>query len=94
MPLIEDVGINKNLNIICAYLCWGQWVAQQAIFCSFDFRQVGGKVNMQEAHCNEYHTNNLLFIAKQLEVLKVIHDKIDHNEKTSPCHCALNQAYG
>jgi hypothetical protein len=42
-------------------------------------------VNMQEAHRNDYNTNKVLSISRPLEVLTVIHNKIDHVKTTSPC---------
>ena len=42
-------------------------------------------VNMQEAHRNDYYTNRALSISKPLEVLTVIHDKMDHAKTASPC---------
>ena len=41
-------------------------------------------VNMQEAHRNDYYTNRVLSISRSLEVLTVIHDKMDHAKTTSP----------
>jgi hypothetical protein len=40
---------------------------------------------MQEAHRNDYYTNRALSISKSLEVLTVIHDKMDHAKTASPC---------
>jgi hypothetical protein len=42
-------------------------------------------VNMQEAHRNDYYTNRALSISRPLEVLTVIHDKMDHAKTASPC---------
>ena len=42
-------------------------------------------VNMQEAHRNDYYTNRALSIARPLDVLTVIHDKMDHAKTASPC---------
>ena len=42
-------------------------------------------VNMQEAHRHDYYTNRALSISLPLEVLTVIHDKMDHAKTTSPC---------
>src|SRR5450631_355085 len=42
-------------------------------------------VNMQEAHRNDYYTNRALSISRPLEVLTIIHDKMDHAKTTSPC---------
>ena len=41
-------------------------------------------VNMQEAHRNDYYTNRALSISKPLEVLTVIHDKMNHAKTVSP----------
>ena len=40
---------------------------------------------MQETHRNDYYTNRALSISMPLEVLTVIHDKMDHAKTTSPC---------
>ena len=42
-------------------------------------------VHMQKAHCNDYYTNKALSISRPLEVLTIIHDKMDHAKTTSPC---------
>jgi hypothetical protein len=42
-------------------------------------------INMQEAYCNDYYTNRALSISRPLEVLTVIHDKMDHAKTSSPC---------
>ena len=42
-------------------------------------------LNMQEAHRNDYYTNRTLSISRPLEVLTVIHDKMDHAKTTPPC---------
>ena len=42
-------------------------------------------VKMQEAHRDDYYTNRALPISRPLEVLMVIHDKMDHAKTTSPC---------
>ena len=42
-------------------------------------------VNMQEVRHNNYYTNRALSISRPLEVLTVIHDKMDHVKTTSPC---------
>ena len=42
-------------------------------------------VNMQEAHRNDYYTNRALSISRPLEVLTIIHDKMDHAKTASPC---------
>ena len=42
-------------------------------------------VNTQEAHRNDYYINKALSISRPLEVLKVIHDKMDHAKTSSPC---------
>src|ERR1700736_3885963 len=41
-------------------------------------------VNMQEADRNDYYTNRALSISRPLEVLTVIHDKMDHAKTASP----------
>ena len=40
-------------------------------------------VNMQKTHRNDYYTNRALSISRPLEVLMVIHYKIDHAKTTS-----------
>jgi len=42
-------------------------------------------VNLQEAHRNDYYTNRALSISKPLEILTIIHDKMDHAKTASPC---------
>ena len=42
-------------------------------------------VNMQEAHRNDHYKNRALSISRPLEVLTVIHDKMDHAKTASPC---------
>lgn len=40
---------------------------------------------MQEAKCNDNYTNMALSMARPLEVLTIIHDKLDHAKTSSPC---------
>ena len=42
-------------------------------------------VNMQEAHRNNYYTFRALSISRPLEVLTVIHDKMNYAKTTSLC---------
>lgn len=42
-------------------------------------------MDMQVVHCNDYYANIVLSIARPLEVLTVIYNKMDRAKTTSPC---------
>ena len=42
-------------------------------------------VNNEEAHRQDYHKNRALSIMRPIEVLTIIHDKMDHAKTACPC---------
>ena len=40
---------------------------------------------MQEAQSNKYYIIRVVYISRPLEVLMIIHDKMNHAKTTSPC---------
>jgi hypothetical protein len=49
-------------------------------------RTISKHMNMQNAHHDDYCTNRALSITKPLEVLMVIHDKLDHAKIMAALH--------
>ena len=49
-------------------------------------------VNMQEAHRHDYYKNRALSIARPLEVMTIIHDKMDHAKTACPCYAHKDKA--